>query len=308
MLMGGFRLEATTVPDMTRENPSSRSDSGKAESGDQADSWCESTEDHSPFQEMADSDLVRPCDIKGVLHSHSRWGDGAHSLRAMIDIAREIGLDYLGISDHFRSSHHTDGLDLDAVATQREEIERLNQECPEFDILQGVELDAFPDGSLPLDDATLQLFDYVLASLPDDGDTAKESGDPKEAAKLATARALRVIENPLVTILAKPVGDFMLRQPPVPLNMAAVLTAAAKYGTAVEVDANPACAELDWTHCHMAQELGVYLSISPNAHRAARLVDCRHGAEMARNAGICCRSILNTLSSQELRRYIRRDR
>jgi DNA polymerase (family 10) len=245
------------------------------------------------------AELIRPCDIKGILHSHSRWGDGAHSLEAMVQIAREIGLQYLGISDHFRSEHHADGLDLPAIAIQRQEIEELNQRFPDFDILQGVELDANLDGSLPLDDATLLMFDYVLASLPTNG-----NGD----AEMLTERALRVLDNALVTVLAKPVGDFMLRQPPVPIDMERVLRKAAETRTAVEIDANPHSLDLDWGHCRLAQELGVYLAISPDAHRAARLVDYRHGAELARDAGICCRHVLNSMSSIELRAYLRSQR
>ena len=217
----------------------------------------------------------------------------------MVKTARDIGLEYLGISDHFRSEHHEDGLDVPAVAIQRQEIEELNERYPDFDILQGVELDANLDGSLPLDDATLLMFDYVLVSLPLNG-----SGDPEAL----TDRALRVLDNELVTVLAKPVGDYMLRQPPVPMDMERVLRKAAETETAVEIDANPHSLDLDWHHCRLAQQLGVYLSISPDAHRAARLVDYRHGAEMARDAGICCRNILNSLSSVELRAYLRRDR
>ena len=267
-----------------------------------ADRSFESSSDTSPDSKCGSAgtiELIRPCDIRGVLHSHSRWGDGAHSLEAMVKTAREIGLQYLGISDHFRSEHHEDGLDVPAVAIQRQEIEELNERYPDFDILQGVELDANLDGSLPLDDATLLMFDYVLVSLPLNG-----SGDPEAL----TDRALRVLDNELVTVLAKPVGDYMLRQPPVPMDMERILRKAAETETAVEIDANPQSLDLDWHHCRLAQQLGVYLSISPDAHRAARLVDYRHGAEMARDAGICCRNILNSLSSVELRAYLRRDR
>ncbi len=110
--------------DGTHEGPSS---SGPSSDGQPtADRSIETSSSAGPGSKRGSAEvieLIRPCDIRGVLHSHSRWGDGAHSLRAMIDIAREIGLEYLGISDHFRSTHHTDGLDLDAVATQREEID-----------------------------------------------------------------------------------------------------------------------------------------------------------------------------------------
>ncbi|MFH2053008.1 MAG: PHP domain-containing protein [bacterium] len=239
-------------------------------------------------------DLVRPCDIKGILHSHSRWTDGAHSLGSMVETAREIGLEYLGISDHFRSEAHQEGLDLGALKIQLAEIERLRRENPGFDVLQGIELDAEPDGSLPLESETLAQFDYVIVSFPENG-----GYDPGTF----TEQVMRAAAHPSVSILAHPLGDLMLRQQNGILDMEKVLEAAAAGRTAVEVTTNPTCSELDWTHCRRAQELGVFMSISPNAHRAARLVDFRHGAERAREAGLVCASILNTLTSEELRRY-----
>ncbi|MBE0566244.1 MAG: hypothetical protein IH621_09820 [Krumholzibacteria bacterium] len=240
-------------------------------------------------------DLVRPCDIRGILHSHSRYCDGAHTLASMVETAREIGLEYLGISDHFRSENHRDGLDVAAVRAQRREIEALRADLDGFELLQGVELDACPDGSLPVDDVILAMFDYVIVSFPENGSSGKTS---------LTDRVVRVARHPRVTILGKPVGDFMLRSSNGLLDMEAVIAAAAEGGTAVEINANPQCPELDWSWCRRAQELGVAMAISPDAHRAARLVDYRHGAQLAQSGGICCASILNTLSAGQLRRYL----
>ena len=240
-------------------------------------------------------DLVRPCDIRGILHSHSRYGDGAHALASMVETAREIGLEYLGISDHYRSEAHRDGLDLKEMAAQRAEIEELKARHPEFDILQGVELDLLPNGTLPLSDEDLARFDYIIVAVPENG-----GYDPETL----TDRIVAVIESQRVAILGRPVGDFMMRRGNGVLDMERVLKAAAVRGTAVEINANPSSPELDWTACRRAQELGVPMAISPDAHRAARLVDYRHGAEMAQEGGICCRSILNTLSAVDLRQYL----
>jgi DNA polymerase (family 10) len=240
-------------------------------------------------------DLVRPCDIKGILHSHSRWTDGAHSLESMVDIAREIGLEYLGISDHFLSENHQEGLDLSAAKIQREEVNRLIEKYPGFDVLQGIEIDINPDGTLPVDDETLDHFDFVIAAFPENGGYDHEQ---------LLEQIILVARHPKVTILGTPVGDFMLRGCNGSEAMERVLEAAAEGGTAVEINANPNCKELDWTCCHMAKELGVYMAISPNAHRAARLVDFRHGTELAQAAGMTCGNILNTMSSSQLRRYL----
>ena len=146
----------------------------------------------SATPEAAADQLVRPCDIKGILHSHSRWTDGAHSLASMVETAQEIGLEYLGISDHFRTEAHRDGLDLQAARVQRQEIERLRALNPAFDILQGIELDANGDGSLPLDEETLGWFDYVIVSFPANGGYDSRSADrPDRARRGASPRGHR---------------------------------------------------------------------------------------------------------------------
>ena len=109
-----------------------------------------------------------------------------------------------------------------------------------------------------------------------------------------------------VDVVSRPVGSYMLTKPPVPLDMMRVLKAAAETGTVVEVDANPACTDLDGTHCRLAAELRVHLAINPNAHRAARLVDYRQGVEIAREMGLDCRQFVNTLTAGQLRERFRR--
>ncbi|MCP4571298.1 MAG: hypothetical protein GY838_03030 [bacterium] len=249
----------------------------------------------SDLSHAAPYDLVRPCDVKGILHSHSRYCDGAHTLESMVVTAREIGLEYLGVSDHFRSDVHRDGITLDRAKAQRDELEDLRRRYPDVDLLQGVEVDADDEGALMLDDEILEFFDYVIASVPDKQSNAERS---------LTDQVMAVAANPCVTILGRPVGDYMLRRDNDGLDMEQVLQAAATGGTAVEINANPCCAELDWNCCKRAQELGVAMVISPDAHRAARLVDFRHGAELAQDAGLYCSSILNTLTAAELRSYI----
>ena len=242
----------------------------------------------------ANLDLIRQCDVKGVLHTHTHGDDGFHSLSAMVETARKIGLEYLGVSDHYRCSTSKNGLNKEGVHRQRIEIEELKEKYPDFDIFQGVEVDVCSNGSLPLDDEILQLFDYVIVSL---------DGSHDLDVSQQTERAVKVVQNRHTRIISKPFGDYMLRKPPVPLDMDTVLNAAAESKTAIEIDANPHSLDLDWIFCRRAQDLGVMLSINPNAHRAARLVDYRHGVELARDAGICCQSILNTMTSADLRAY-----
>ncbi len=271
----------------------------------QDDGGC-SSKGHFSLEEVTDlkrngNDLVRPCDIKGILHSHSRYTDGAHPLTSMVATAQEIGLEYLGVSDHFRSEAHRQGLDMADFKVQRQEIDILREKFEGFDILQGVELDANPDGTLPLDDGTLLMFDYVIVSFPEFPDKGGYDRDQ------LTEQAVRVASHPLVTILGRPVGDCILRCTEEHLDMDRLLEAAAGGRTALELNANPSTVEIDWGCCRRAQDMGVYLTISPNAHRAARLVDYRHGAELAHEAGIRCCTLLNTMTSQQLRDYLQPD-
>jgi len=241
--------------------------------------------------------LVRPCDVRGILHCHTLHGGGAHSLRAMVDTAREIGLEYLGVSDHVRCAAHPDGLDAEALARQRAEIDAINGELPDFSVLQGAEVYMEADGSLPLPEETLANCEYVIVSLAED-----DGADPASR----TAHAIRAIMNPLTTILSRPVSEYMFGGPPAPIDLEAILRAAAECRTAVEVSAIPERMDQAAGYCRRAQELGVLLSINPNAHRAARLVDYRHGVELTRNAGLCCRQILNTFTGPELRAFLTR--
>jgi DNA polymerase (family X) len=245
--------------------------------------------------EPASNDLVRPCDIRGLLHAHTRNVDGCHSMRRMVETAIALGLEYLGISDHFCSSVHPEGLDAEGEDIQREEIDNLRRQFPDFELLHGVELNADTDGVLPMDDDLLATFDYVLVSLAaPNGSTIHDY----------TSTALRVIANPWVSVVSKPLGDYMLRSGPLPLDMDTVLRAAAAGGTIVELDANPRSLDLCHDHCLRACDYGVKLMINTDAHRAARLGDFRHGVEIAREAGIPCRNLVNTFSAADLRRHI----
>ncbi len=242
---------------------------------------------------------IRPCDVRGLLHCHTAYCDGAHSLRDMVETARDLGLEYLGFSDKARTTGHAEGLCAVSFVRQREEIEALREEFADIHLLHGIEVEADADGGLPMSDDDLARFDYVVATLTN-------SGELGPSARMR--RALNVIANPYVSILGHPVGELMTSGGDLPLDMVALLHAAAEAGVALEVDANPAHPNLCWDYCFLAQELGVPMVISSDAHRAARLVDYRHGAELIRSAGIGCRQVLNTLDVPALGAFLGRRR
>jgi len=240
--------------------------------------------------------LTRPCDVRGLLHCHTDYADGAHCLESLIDTARALGLEYLGVTDTVRSADEPDGLDEEARRFQRAEIAHRNAELKDLVLLRGIEIEADARGDLPLSDDELAEFDYVVATVRNHVHLSYEE---------RTARAVRVVMNPFVNVLGHPFGEWMTTGGEIPLDLDAVLTAAGKARVAVEIDANPTHAELDWRPCKRAQERGVLLVVASDAHRAARLADYRHGVELTRKAGLCCQQILNTRPLDYLRDFFR---
>jgi len=236
-------------------------------------------------------ELVRQCDVRGLLHCHTSYDGGAHGLREISATAIELGLEYLGITDRLRTDLCAQGLNPAAVARQREEIEAINAGNPGFRLLHGAEIETAADGSLPVDEQALSAFDYVVATL---------TADLGQDQAAFTRRAVRAVMNPYVSILGHPFGDYMTQPGELPLDLETVLQAAALARVAVEIDAIPTHREPDWRNCVRAQERGVRLVIASDVHRAARLGDYRHGAELSRHAGLCCRQILNTQGLDEL--------
>lgn len=246
--------------------------------------------------EIQDFSLTRACDVRGLLHCHTNYADGAHCLESLIETSRALGLEYLGVTDKVRTADEPDGLDEKARRYQRAEIVNRNAELTDLVLLRGVEIEADARGDLPLSDDELGEFDYVVATVRNNDDLTREE---------RTARALRVVMNPFVNILGHPVGEWMTQGGDLPVDMEALLKAAGQAGVALEIDANPTHDHLDWGMCRRAQELGVLLVVASDAYRAARLADYRHGVELTRQAGLCCQQILNTRPMEYLRGFFR---
>lgn len=228
--------------------------------------------------------LVTLADIKGVLHCHSHYSDGANSIAQMVGAARDRGWSYLGISDHSQSSTVARGLTADAVLRQHEEIDRLQEEHRNFRILKGIEADILSDGRLDYDAELLAKFDYVIASVHSD----LELG---EAAM--TSRVLRAMEDPHVTILGHPTGRLFREREPYAIDIPAVLKRAAEMGVAVELNADPRRLDLDWTHCIAAKWLECQVAIGPDAHSVAGLQNIEVGVGIARKGWLGAGDVLN---------------
>ncbi len=241
-------------------------------------------------------DLVTWDDLRGTLHNHSKWSDGKNTVAEMANYTRELGLSYFGIADHSPTASYANGLDAERVRQQHSEIDQLNAGYgPDFRIFKGIESDILGDGSLDYDTETLALFDYVVASIHQSLDMAQDK---------AMSRLLRAIENPYTTILGHPTGRLILARAGYPIDHKAIIDACAAHNVVVEINASPYRLDIDWHWIDYAMEQGVMLSINPDAHRMAGLLDMRYGVDVARKGGLTKKMTFNALSLNEMAAYL----
>ncbi len=240
--------------------------------------------------DLAESDvlpeLIEKGDIRGVVHSHSTYSDGIHSLREMAEAARDRGYEYLVMSDHSQAAFYANGLKEDRVREQWREIDALNAELGPFRILKGTECDILSDGSLDYADELLAGYDVVIASVHSNLNMEQER---------ATERLLGAIANPFTHILGHPTGRLLLSREGYPIDHQRIIDACAEHHVAIELNANPYRLDLDWSWIPYAVERGVLISINPDAHSTGGIDDIRYGVLAARKGGLTKAACLNTL-------------
>lgn len=239
--------------------------------------------------------LIRTEDIKGVIHSHSDWSDGAHSLEQMAEACIHKGFEYLVISDHSRSAQYAGGLDIEKVRRQHAHIDALNATLGSFRIFKGIECDILGDGSLDYPDDVLARFDMVIASIHSNLRMTEEK---------AMQRLLTAISNPFTDVLGHPTGRLLLSRPGYPVDHIRMLDACAEAGVAVEINAHPRRLDLDWSWIPAAMERGIMLSIDPDAHSVEGFSDIRYGVLAAQKGGLTRSSNLSSLSRVELEDWL----
>lgn len=238
--------------------------------------------------------LLQDADLKGILHNHSTYSDGKHSLRQMAEHCKALGYEYLGISDHSRTASYAGGLEIEKVIKQHQEIDQLNQELAPFRIFKGIESDILGDGSLDYPAEVLGSFDFIVSSVH-----SILNMDQKRA----TERLIRAISNPYTTILGHPTGRLLLRREGYPIDHRAVIDACAAHGVVIEINANPWRLDLDWRWVRYATEQGVKLAINPDAHEMDGYADMKYGVLVGRKGGLTKEMTLNALSGEEIASY-----
>ncbi len=239
-------------------------------------------------------DLICDKDIKGVVHNHSTYSDGANTLRQMADATKNAGYEYLVISDHSKSAFYANGLSEERIYEQMAEIDELNDLTPGFKIFKGIESDILYDGQLDYEDEVLELFDVVIASV--------HSNLKMDVVK-ATDRVINAVRNPYTRILGHPTGRLLLSREGYPLDHEAVIDACAACEVVIELNANPYRLDLDWTWIPYAIEKGVRIAINPDAHSINGIFDIQYGVSAARKALVRPWDCLNTLSLEEFTKW-----
>ena len=243
--------------------------------------------------------LVEPEDLRGALHVHTIASDGSATLEEMVQAARDLGLSYIGITEHSASARYARGLEPERVVQEADLIDRLNHKMRDFVILKGIESDILPDGSLDYPDEVLAAFDFVIGSVHSNF-TMPE--------KEMTARICRALESPYLDILGHPTGRLLLTREPYAVDMEQVLACAAKHNKDIELNAHPYRLDIDWRLLPRAKELGIKIAICPDAHSTKELAYTFYGLGAARKGWLERADILNCLSANELKEYFRKRR
>lgn len=240
--------------------------------------------------------LVEMKDLKGILHNHSTYSDGKNTLREMAEYCKGMGYEYLGISDHSQTAVYANGLNVNNVKKQQEEIDQLNIELAPFKIFKGIESDILNDGSLDYSEDILASFDFIVASI---------HSNLKMDEKKATERLLKAIANPYTTMLGHPTGRLILQREGYPINHKAIIDACAEHHVIIEINASPYRLDLDWRWVQYAMEKGVKLSINPDAHETAGYHDMYYGLLSGRKGGLTKEMTFNALGLTEVEQYFK---
>jgi DNA polymerase (family 10) len=239
--------------------------------------------------------LIEEQEIQGVFHVHSTWSDGMSSIEEMARTAQGLGYRYLGLSDHSQSARYANGLEPDRVREQHRVIARVNATIDGISILKGSEVDILPDGSLDYPDDLLQQMDFVVASV--------HSRFNMPAAEM-TARLIKAMHNPYVTMIGHLTGRLLLAREGYALDIAAIVAEAIRLGVIIELNANPHRLDLDWRHLRAAHGQGLLTSINPDAHSPDGLRDVTYGVGIARKGGLSTERVLNTRSLQDVQDWL----
>lgn len=257
-------------------------------------------EDRGEFERASEAAaLVTLDDIRGDLHMHTTASDGRNTLEEMVEAARARGYQYIAICDHSQSSAIANGLSADKLLRSIERVRDLNAKLKGFTVFAGTECDILAGGRLDYPDEVLAECDFVVASI--------HAGLGQDR-RTVTERTIAAMRNPYVTIIGHPTGRLLGRREPMDLDIEAVIREAAATGTALEISASWQRLDLKDVHAQQAAAGGAMLAINTDAHSTDQLDMMEYGVRTARRGWVKASSVLNALTTAELRKFLSRKR
>ncbi len=241
-------------------------------------------------------ELLEFSDLKGCFHNHTTASDGRNTLEEMAGEADRRGWEYLGISDHSKASFQANGLDEERLLKQVQAIKEINQSGKfRVHLFSGSEVDILSGGKLDFEDSDLDSLDYVVASV--------HAGLTQDEETM-TARLIKVLEHPQVTMLGHLSGRLLLKREPSRMNIQKIIDAAIANGKIIELNANPMRLDMDWRHWRRAAEKGLLCCINPDAHALHHFDFQQVGVLAARKGWLTAREVFNTRTLVEVKEYL----
>jgi DNA polymerase (family 10) len=241
-------------------------------------------------------ELLVESDLRGFLHCHTNYSDGTVTIEDLAVACRDAGYAYVGLTDHSRAAAYAGGLSVEDLRRQWADVDALNRRLTGIRVLKGIESDILADGRLDYEDAVLAEFDFVIGSIH--SRFAMTEAD-------MTARILRALDSPYLSILGHPTGRLLLSRDPYPLDLEQVFRSAARNGVALEINADPHRLDLDWRVLARARELGAMIAIGADAHSRSGIANMVYGVGMARKGGLTRADVLNTRDAGEFLAFAR---
>lgn len=241
--------------------------------------------------------LIEQKDIMGDLHVHTKETDGTETLEKMVLAAKEMGYDYVAITDHSQHLTVANGLNEKRLLAQIKKIDKLNAKLTGITVLKSIELDILEKGRLDLSNTVLKELDLTVCSIHSRfGLSLKEQTD----------RIIRAMDNRYFNILAHPTGRLINRRQPYQVDLEAIMKAALERGCFLEINAQPERLDLNDIYCKMANDLGLKLVISTDAHATPHFNYMKFGIFQARRGWLQKSDVINTLSLARLKRILKR--
>ncbi len=244
-------------------------------------------------------EIITQSDIKGIIHSHSNWSDGANTIEEMADALIKKGFKYLVISDHSKAAFYANGLLEDRIVDQHKQIDALNSKLSPFKIFKSIECDILNDGSLDYSNEILSSFDLIIASI---------HSNLKMTEEKAMHRLLNAITNPHVSILGHLTGRLLLSRNGYPIDHKIIIDACAKHNVVIELNANPRRLDIDWKHIEYALDKGVLISINPDAHSIEGCNDIKYGVLVAQKTGLTKEQNLSSFNLAQFENFLSNQR